>query len=183
MANPKIKRSFRLIAIEETEHWLPTHEEIASEPIFGIYLYMEGEATYCASLTPSSWCEFLENRFLAHDKPGISEDAIDEMDELRTENGDESGSYFPFIRNPDPRCISKAESFTVDTRNCDGDTAKERRENAIKELWEEAREYFQGNSASIPIADDWRVCRDWHRESAKYIVPSLPLFHYARSRP
>lgn len=182
MANPKIKRTFRLIAIDETQFWCPKNQEIADKPIFGVYLYCEGEATYCASLTPSSWCVFIENRFgierhSIDPEEELSEAVLDEIESLRDENDRESGSYFNYISNPDKRFISKPFELTMDTREYDGETFAERKEAALKDAWDDAEEHFKNyGDSDIPITCDYLVWRDWAREQSKRIIPTLPLF-------
>lgn len=123
--------TFRLIAYNETEYWLRLPPEC--KKVYGVYLFCEGEATHVCSLTPSSWCEFIENVFI-----GLNPENMFAVDN-ENEDGDEPGSYFHFI---DPACIpdrvSKPIEFEADYRD---------------DAWEQARDYFQSNRQSIPIVD------------------------------
>lgn len=62
---------FRTYAVDETAHWSLEGTPLAGVPVFGLYLIKEGEATYCCSLTPSSWAVNLENVFCYPDQDGL----------------------------------------------------------------------------------------------------------------
>lgn len=121
---------FRLVAFDETRYWATLPSDCSQA--FGTYLFCEGEATHCCSLTPSSWCEPIENVFAGLDP----NDAFVE-DNLFT--GMDDGIYTPFI-NPAkrPSWVSRAIEFDAEDR---------------EDAWEQAREYFRGNAVSIPIVD------------------------------
>lgn len=69
---------FFTVARDETQFWDP--EFLASHQItkaYGIYLILNGEATHCCSLTPSSWAEFCENVFVSP-----NDEIHDELEEV-----------------------------------------------------------------------------------------------------
>lgn len=82
---------FRVIARDETEYW----PSPPSRQVFGLYIFREGEATYCCSLTPASWCEGTVN-------VGVPEGP--EYEGL-------SDNYFTFITPPYVNC---SERITVE---------------------------------------------------------------------
>lgn len=114
---------FRAIRFNETHHWnLPA--VLAGCQVFGVYVFAVGEATYCCSLTPSSWVEFLWNEVVA--PSDVSEEMQREIEKLQFETGGEGGYYVPFIR---------------DYSNC-----SEEREC---ENWDDANESFHANYPSF----------------------------------
>lgn len=62
---------FRTYANDETEHWSLEGTPLDGVPVFGLYLIREGEATYCCSLTPSSWAVSIENVFCYPDQSDL----------------------------------------------------------------------------------------------------------------
>lgn len=62
---------FRTFANDETEHWNLAGTPLEGVPVFGLYMFKEGERTYCCSLTPSSWAVNLENVFCYPDQDGL----------------------------------------------------------------------------------------------------------------
>lgn len=113
---------FRTFATDESDNWtLP--DQLRGCSVFGLYFFLEGEATHICSLTPSSRVEFLENVFLGADDEESARDYLDGPgDDLRNESGGEWTSYFGFI---DPSAPSRSpymgprESFTLDSRDYD----------------------------------------------------------------
>lgn len=167
------KYKFRCIAVDETENWFFTEEQehiLHGVPAFGVYLYREGEATYCCSLSPSTWCEFLHNVFLTD-----SEEQDEATEDLVFLNGHENNHYRNYIRDHKKPYIST---------NC-YEIVLERKEYASLEemseaAWEAAREYFQGNWPDIRVL--MQSADEYHRkqrETARAInlpVWELPLF-------
>lgn len=185
---------FRCVAIRETYHWDQDFLEnsiVAGADVFGVYLYREGERTYCCELTPSAWCEFVQNDFVRPD--GLSlltpaqwdDDAVGEaLSELEKENSGERGGYYSYhlINNPDrPLIRSKRLTINVNTREYKerGNTRDDAYRAAAEAAWEEAREYLQGNGRlPIPVLDRPNCWRDLQRAESAKVIPTLPLFAY-----
>jgi len=113
--------NFRTIALDETQFWreLPA----GCEKAFGLYLFCEGEATYCCSLTPSTWCEFLEHVFTGADPEDPFVQEHQHMDSGYS-------CYIRFLRNMAAPHISR---------------------DVECEDWGAAREYFQANAVEPAI--------------------------------
>ena len=128
-----MKANFRTVAFDETEYWSDLPEGCAK--VFGLYLFCEGERTYCCEIRPSSWCEFLENVFIGLD----NEDPF--VEEHQYDDGGEGGRYVHLL---DPAklgdCVSEAREF----ENDDGDFNSD--EDVRSDLWEQAREGVRGNA-------------------------------------
>jgi hypothetical protein len=165
---------FRTYASDETENWnLPAAMTGASA--FGLYFFLEGEATHICSFEANSRVEFLENVFLNADDPDAMQAHLDGPgDDLRTENGGEWTSYFGFIdvtRKSVAPYIGPRESFTLDSNDYTLDAelyaatvakslrfhvspqqahADARRECLREFAYEAAREEFGMNSPSEP---------------------------------
>lgn len=137
-------KSFRAIAIDETHHWnLPP--ELAECRAFSIYIFCEGEATYCCSLTPSSWLEPLRNEFVRIDGEPLTDEQHEVASDLMFEDMD--GFYRDFLRASDsgPALdVSEAREFEVDPDLDDNE--------ADQHLWDEARESFQANAPNLRLA-------------------------------
>lgn len=138
------KHIFRLYAVNDTQYWnFPDDHPLKGVTAWSVYLFEEGVGTYCCSLTPSSWCEFIENRFeidisdLDYDHP-----AMRALEEFEYEGQD---NYYEFVRLPE-----KAR-FVSDP--CEVEIDDEDEDEHHTEAWEEAREYFRGNYACIPAVD------------------------------
>jgi hypothetical protein len=179
---------FRTYASDETENWnLP--DALNGASAWGLYFFLEGEATHICSFTPSSRVEFLENVFLDPE----NEDAAEKL----LENGDlqheteQWTDYFGFIDVKSPRTrpyIGPREPFTLDTRDYDLDSelyaatlAKSRRFNVSEQqahadaqreclrefAYTAAREEFGCNSpAEPPVLMDSKVRAEHHRRAA-----------------
>ena len=154
-----ITRSFFIRAIEETSFWetLPDGAQRA----FGIYIVCDGEATHCCSLTPSSWCEWLQNYFsCAPDDTDKLNAALNDDGAWETESG-ESG-YFNFARHdPANPWHGPLVEFEVEADD-DYDDGSPLPDYLHQALWDDAREYFSGNS-HIP-----KAC--WHALAEKEIA-------------
>lgn len=143
-----MKANFRTVAFDETEYWSDLPEGCTK--VFGLYLFCEGERTYCCEIRPSSWCEFMRHVFIGldYDHPFVEEHEYD---------NDEYGMYVHLI---DPAklgdCVSEPrefendvvlasddeyEEFTKEQRKADD----EAREEGRGDLWEQAREGVQAN--------------------------------------
>lgn len=109
---------FRTFATDESDSWnLPP--ALAGATPFGLYFFLEGEATHICSFEANSRMEFLENVFVDPADPEAADAELD-SGELQYENGGEWTSYFGF---QDPRFfkgnpyVGRRESFTLDTRD------------------------------------------------------------------
>jgi len=95
---------FRTYAADETEHWDLSGTPLAGVPVFGLYLFREGEATHLCSFTPSSWAVHLENIFCYPDQDGLPENEYGQtaaqayLDAESLEGANqESDSYFGYF--------------------------------------------------------------------------------------
>lgn len=163
---------FRTYASDETESWeLP--DALKGATAFGLYFFLEGEATHICSFEANSRVEFLENVFVGADDEEAAEEERQNGD-LTYENGGEWTSYFSFVDVANPRTqpyIGKRETFTLDSRDytLDADAyadqlaksrrfgvsdqqahADARREGLREFAYEVAREAFSANSPSEP---------------------------------
>ena len=132
-----MKANFRTVAFDETALWRDLPKGCTR--VFGLYLFCEGERTYCCSLTPSSWCEFLENVFIGLDN------AHPFVEEHQFYNGWESGHYVSFI---DVEKLSNRVSEPIEFENDRDDFDSD--DEAREDLWEQAREYVRGNALEPP---------------------------------
>jgi hypothetical protein len=119
------KFKFRIVAFDETENWDSLPE---GAKVWGIYLFCEGEATHCCSLTPSSWCLFLQNIF---DGPPT------EFQEEREFEGEDF--YSVFID------VSKLVWQHRISRPIEFESDEEDEEEARADAWAQAEEYFLAN--------------------------------------
>lgn len=133
------KHTFRLYAVNDTQYWnFPDDHPLKGVTAWSVYLFEEGVGTYCCSLTPSSWCEFIENRF------DVDTDTLAMVSEHEYDGED---AYFEFIRLPEKaRFVSAPVEVEIDDEDED-------EEGGGTRAWEEAREHFQGNYACIPAID------------------------------
>lgn len=108
---------FCLVAFDETDAWdeLPVECTRAE----GIYIMRVGEASYCASITPVSYCMFLCNEFYPHDNDSVQNFAA------YTGRWDGVAMYTPYVdpaRIPE-RCVFEIEvdetQFDTDDEVCD----------------------------------------------------------------
>jgi hypothetical protein len=113
---------FRTYAADQTDSWtLP--DGLAGATAFGLYFFLEGEATHICSFEANSRVEFLENVFLGADDEEAAERIRDRGD-LAYENGGEWTSYFGFIDVTSPAAapyIGPRESFTLESADYDLD--------------------------------------------------------------
>lgn len=130
--------TFRCVQNDETKFW---HFDPSCHPtpppgtkIFGIYMFCEGEATYCCSLTPSSFMMCVSFETDAPDGP-FRDYFYDELNiHLH-----ESDHYAEFIRDVSQHKNVSVSSFDVEIDDDEDDYQRAK-------AWEEAREYFQGNA-------------------------------------
>lgn len=120
--------NFRAVAFDETNQWIRASGGDTFDRAFGVYFFKEGEATFAASLFPSSWCEFLHNEFVGPDSEAIA-------DELRYEG---ESKYVAFI-DPEKATLLISKAYSIEYDEDDGEDA----------AWQAAREYFSGNSPAI----------------------------------
>ncbi len=127
--------TFRCFRLDETVVWSFRDPIPPKTKIFGIYLFCVGEATYVASLTPSSWLECIGYETNAPDGP-----FRDFLYEECCGHCSESDHYGPFISDleNDPRVSHSSFDFEMDP---DEDPEQQR-----AEAWATAREYFSGNA-------------------------------------
>lgn len=135
--------TFRTIAIDETAHWrLPP--ELAGCRAFGVYIFREGEATYCCSLTPASWLEPLQNEFIRIDGEPLTDAQAEAAADLMHE-GTADGHYRAFLRAPFTGLdVSEPREFEPDPDL--------RPDEAQRRLWDDARESFQANAPALRFA-------------------------------
>jgi len=139
---PQVTRKFFTLAIDSTKHWaeLPEHATRA----FSLYLIMDGEATHCCSMTPSSWGAALPNVFSC---PESSADALNSF--LNFSDGWEyeglEDSYLPFICWNESRIdCSKLIEVSIDLDSAI-DESEPLPESVMDALWIEARDNISGN--------------------------------------
>lgn len=180
---------FRTYAADETANWtLP--DALKGATVFGLYFFLEGEATHICSFEANSRVEFLENAFIEPDDPDAAERELDRGD-LQHENDGEWTTYFGFIDVSDPRTapyIGKRESFTLDTRDFTLDAEEyaavlakslrfgvsyqqahaDAQRACLREFaYEAAREEFGCNSPSEPpVLWGGAALREHHRRAA-----------------
>lgn len=140
---------FRAVAVDETVYWNPP-EPLKGAPVFGLYLFCEGEATHVCSLTPSSRIDFLRNIFLterAADPVAAEAFLQDGGDGVEYDNGGESSSYRGFIRDPEaPETAPYVTSrITVTLDSDDYEDTAEGRDAMRDDAWQEARESAEAN--------------------------------------
>lgn len=136
--------SYRLVAIDETRHWkLP--DVLATCKAFGIYAVCIGERTYCCSLTPSSWYEFVEHVFVRIDGAELDEAQSEAAGDLMFEGGWDNNFYGPFIGTYEPRARMSAP--VIVEYECDEDASEDDEHRA---QWDAIREHAQSNPPHIP---------------------------------
>ncbi|USN15588.1 hypothetical protein KIKIMORA_04700 [Brevundimonas phage vB_BpoS-Kikimora] len=151
----QVEFHFRALAVEETQYWnLPP--ALAGSPVFGLYLFCEGEATHVCSLTPSSRIDFLRNAFLTDraDDPAAAEAYLqDGGDGEEYENGGEPSTYRAFIRDPEAPETAPYVSgrITVTLDSDDYEDSDEGRDAMRDDAWNEARESAEANHDDPPV--------------------------------
>lgn len=121
---------FRLIAFDETSFWSELPKGCTR--VFGLYLFRVGEATFVASLTPSSWCCFISNEFMGEN--------VDREDDIVAEWANRGeDNYYAYI---DPERLPQlaSESFTVEAGSVDA-------------AWDVAVEYAHENPPFIALPE------------------------------
>lgn len=182
---------FWTVACDETEYWADgVLAEFAIRRAFGLYLICEGEATYCCSLSPSTWAEALRNVFVCdndaetYDWSGRT--GLGRFIEDNEYEGLES-TYLPFI---DPAKFDKrlvAGPFEIERDEIDPDAEMDD-EEFRRELWNEARERWN-TAPDEPDVVGEACCTEWEsdmadRRRAEMRPPldargQLPLFAHA----
>jgi hypothetical protein len=56
-----IKMKFRVLLLDETEHWREDIVKAAGGQVFGVYLYNPNQVTHCCEFTPSFALTFLNS--------------------------------------------------------------------------------------------------------------------------
>lgn len=164
----KLSYDFRAYATDESDHWELADTPLAGVPVFGVYLFCEGEATHICSFTPSSRVDFLENIFLTE-----TEEQHEEAGDWIHENGGEPGSYFHLIdAKRERRYCSEPVRVTIDSRDYDLDPEELRRE------YEHARRFESPQAAAYTAR--YRLCRDhaWEAANEEFQcngIPSIPV--------
>lgn len=204
---------FRVIAIDETHNW---DEAVLAERhiavAFGLYLIREGERTHCCSLSASSWAVALSNQFIfdfdldpakraevidahLHEHQDGAAICVDPLEALRSapydaglehEGLDDCYLDYVEVASYDRRFITERVSFKVDSRQYGG-TKSEAYHDAV---WDEAREYFQGNAHEPGILNPGVYMAYMAEVEAKaraenrrvLAMPALPLFMVAAER-
>ena len=134
--------TFRCIQIDETKYW--SFEDKPDDlRIYGIYMFLEGSATYLCSLTPSSWLEWIA--YEAH----TDDDAWREMFHSEHATPIEDPSYYASYISPDFVRAEASNAYTVEIEEKD-EIVSTFDDPALEAAWEEAREYFQGNAPQFP---------------------------------
>jgi len=157
--------SFYVIAREESEYWNPAvFEEHGIRAAFGLYLIRAGEATHCCSLTPSSWVEWVGNRFiLADDAPRDSWGEWTGQD-LENESGGETGQYLDYL---DPgKMDARFVAELVEIAPGEVEAATDGPDALRAALWDAAREAFNENPDEPGILDAETFDR-WQEEQAE----------------
>lgn len=181
------KFTFRLIAVNETRHWDLTGTPVEGMDAFGVYLFHEGEATYCCSLSPDAWCESVITEFVMKDGSLLPEMTAEELEEIyemaRDAQSDETGCYFSYgsVNGADPRFLGPRQTIRVDVRDHKhaGNTWRDARIAAADVAREELMDHYRCNSRdSIPVLDEAYVWRDYQRAQSARIIPTLPLMAY-----
>lgn len=116
---------------DETEHWhLPEDSPLYDVPKVGIYLIRAYEGTHICSFERSSYAVFLRNEFVTEagadrDEGSPLQEAIEE---LESNNGGESGTYFGYIE-PNPESPWQSGIHWFDVSPSDLDLAQIARDN------------------------------------------------------
>ena len=177
---------FYVIARDETEYWRPeVLERIHAARAFGLYLVREDEATYCCSLTPSSFAMGLKNEFAFDLPPDFDRDDSgpweDEVEALEREGVEDS--YWPLV---DVSKLDKREVVPIEWSDEDVTDILEEyetHEDGIAALWEATREAWVAQP-DIPTCV-WSDFEAWNAERVARLRaenrppeahPTLPLF-------
>lgn len=133
---------FAIVAIENTEFWnLPEDSTLKDCRIFCNGLFAPGEATYCASLTPSTYVIDMETKFFNRDGSPLSEEQISELDRCFYEYEALDHGYHAFIRNWENNpLVGNLIEIELDLEDYESEEA------AREAAWEEAREEARANS-------------------------------------
>ncbi len=138
---------FAMIAQDHTSHWnLPEDSTLADCQIFTLSIFAVGEATYCCSLTPSSYADDVENAFYNRDGSYLTEEQISEQDRTGVQYEGLDHTYIGYV-DPDrvadnPR-IGDICEIEIDPDDHDGD-----REAMRNAAWEDAREEMRANQGA-----------------------------------
>lgn len=151
-----VTREFFTVAIDQTNYYdkLPRGATRA----FGLYLVCKDEATYCCSLSPSSWGVNLQNVFTC--KMSDSDTLHSEMESGEWEMDGLDDSYISFQNyNAKSGRHSELVSISIETDLEFDETDGPLPESVHDELWEEAREYFSGNQY-LPACCDYEQAQE-----------------------
>lgn len=140
-----MKAVFRVIAIDETEHWGGLPDECTA--VYGLYLFRVGEATHVCSLSPSTRLDFLYNAFVGIER----DDPFAEQYEY--DNGGEATTYTAYLdpdKLPSNIRVSEGREFD-DAGEHDEDEQDKARSNEW--LWEQAAESFESDPPYIRVLE------------------------------
>lgn len=135
---------FAVMAYEITEHWnLPDDSKVKDCLSFCLGLFRVGEATYCCSLTPSTYVQDLENIFINRDGSPLTDDQISELDREGYQYEALDHGYQRFIRDHENNPMI---GDTIEIELDPDDYADE--DEMDRAAWDEAREEASANSAA-----------------------------------
>ncbi len=145
---------FAIIAQDITEHWnLPADSLVKDCQVFCLSMFRVGEATYCCSLTPSSYVDDRENLFINRDGSPLTDAQRVELDHTGYEYESLDGSYIGYIR-PERIADNKliGDICEIELDPADYEDSDEGREAMLRDAWQEAREEMSANSGSYEPA-------------------------------
>jgi hypothetical protein len=132
--------TFRVVGILESNMW-SEFPPLGKCAIYGTYLVREGEATFCASIMPSSRGEFIENAFIFDNPENYNApENEDFIGENLYADGDSGCQYFNFIDFGSTK-IPHSKAIKVEVDDDEGED----------EAWEKALEYVRGNHQYVDM--------------------------------
>lgn len=141
-----VKYEFAYIAQETTDFWnLPDDSTVKNCRMFTLSMFRVGEATYCCSLTPSTYVDDIENLFFNRDGSPLTDAQWEEIDNEYLQHEALDHSYINYV-NPD---VIGSNPFVGDTYWNEYDPDDYDDADAMREeAWEDAREEMQANCSS-----------------------------------
>lgn len=127
----KMKHEFFELKRDVTEHCNGIPKGVAK--VWEVGLIKQGEATYCCSITPSSWFDVFDHYLELEDDAEWTEDINEYYWDLGTYNF-ESSCYIPYTEH-NPEDENQGDLFEIDDEETVGDWTE----------WQEAIEYIAGN--------------------------------------
>ena len=139
---------FLVLAADETKYWnSKALKRCGIRQVFCLHLIREGEATFCCSMTPSSWAVPVRNVFIftADASPDMRERVLIELEY----EGLGAGAYFPFASFSKCR-PGTARAFEIDLDETEFEDTEEGQEAYRDAAWDQALEYVQTNDVEPP---------------------------------